>query len=66
MKNDPLNTIMNFVSKLNLSGEDIVDKADNTDYNDVLRLRMQAAERGIEMTPQEVVELIELLREAGS
>jgi hypothetical protein len=66
MKNDPLDTIMNFVSKLNLSGENIVDKADNTDYNDVLRLRMQAAERGIEMTPQEVVELIELLREAGS
>jgi hypothetical protein len=66
MKNDPLDTIMNFVSKLNLSGENIVDKANNTDYNDVLRLRMQAAERGIEMTPQEVVELIELLREAGS
>ena len=66
MKDDPLDIIMNFVSKINLSGKNMVDKANKTDYNDVLKLRMQAAERGVELTPQEVVDLIELLREAGS
>jgi hypothetical protein len=58
--------LLKLVSSLNTSGENILDKIENTTYNDVLRLRMEAAERGIEMTPSEVVDLIQLLKAAGS
>lgn len=58
--------LLNLASQLNKSGENIVDKVNNTSYNDVLRLRMEAAEMGIEMTPQEVIDLMRLLKEAGS
>ena len=58
--------LLNLASQLNKSGENIVDKVNNTSYNDVLKLRMEAAERGIEMTPQEVIDLMRLLKEAGS
>ena len=59
-------TLFNLASQLNKSGENIVDKVNNTTYNDVLRLRMEAAEMGIEMTPQEVIGLMRLLKEVGS
>ena len=58
--------LLNLASQLNKSGENIVDKVNNTSYNDVLRLRMEAAEMGIEMTPQEVIGLMRLLKEVGS
>ena len=53
--------VIKLASELNKIGENLVDKVNNTSYNDVLRLRMEAAERGIEMTPQEVIDLISIL-----
>lgn len=58
--------VIKLASELNKIGENLVDKVNNTTYNDVLRLRMEAAERGIEMTPQEVIDLMRLLKEAGT
>ena len=50
--------------KKNITG--ILEKIDNTSYDDILRLRNEAAEQGIEMTPNEVIDLIKLLKIAGS
>lgn len=58
--------VLKFASELNKSGGNVLEKAANTTYNDVLRLRMEAAEIGIEMTPGEVLDLIELIKMAGS
>ena len=60
------NAVLNLVSELNMSGENVLDKIQNTSYNDVLRLRREAAELGIEMTPSEVLDMIEILRVAAS
>ena len=60
------NAVLNLVSELNMSGENMLDKIQNTSYNDVLRLRREAAELGIEMTPSEVLDMIEILRVAAS
>jgi cytochrome P450 len=58
--------VLKLVAYLDKKGGDILDKIDNTKYTDVLKLRMEAAENGIEMTPDEVLDLILLLKEAGS
>jgi cytochrome P450 len=58
--------VLKLVAYLDKKGADMLDKIDNTTYTDVLKLRMEAAENGIEMTPDEVLDLILLLKEAGS
>jgi len=59
-------SIIKLACMLDKSSENILEKINNTSYDDVLRLRNEAAERGIEMTPCEVINLIELLKIAGS
>lgn len=59
-------SILKLACMLDKSSENILEKINNTSYNDVLRLRNEAAERGIEITPDEVIDLIKLLKIAGS
>lgn len=59
-------SIIKLVCMLDKSSENILEKINNTSYDDILRLRNEAAEQGIEMTPNEVIDLIKLLKIAGS
>lgn len=45
---------------------EIIEKINNTSYKDILKLRNEAAERGIEFTPNEIIEHINLLKEIVS
>lgn len=45
---------------------EIIERINNTSYEDVLKLRNEAAERGIEFTPNEIIEHINLLKEIVS
>jgi len=46
--------------------KDILRRINNTTYESILKLRNEAAEIGIEFTPDEIIEHIKLLKEIVS
>lgn len=58
--------LLNFIEKFINDRVNMLEKIDNTSYNDILRLRGEAAEIGVEMTPQEVFDLIMFIKEVIS
>ena len=59
-----MNELFNWASQLQSNRTEILDSLDNTTYNDVVKLRNLAAEHGYEMTNQEVIEILNFMREA--
>lgn len=56
--------LFDYISILDKQRDKMLDKIDNTGHNEVLSLRNEAAEQGIELTPDEVKYLIAFMREA--
>lgn len=52
-----------WIENLTDNRTEMLDKISNTGNNDILRLRNQAAECGIEMTPAEIKSYIRLMIE---
>lgn len=56
--------LFDYISILDKQRDKMLDKIDNTGHNEALRLRNEAAEQGIELTPDEVKDLILFMKEA--
>jgi hypothetical protein len=59
-----MNELFNWANQLQSNRTEILDSLDKTTYNDVVALRNLAAEHGYEMTNQEVIEILDFMREA--
>ena len=62
MNNDKI--LFDYIHLLDKQRDKMLDKIDNTGHIDILRLRNEAAEQGIELTPHEVANLIVFMKEA--
>lgn len=62
LSNDKI--LFDYIFSLDKQRDKMLDKIDNTGHNDILRLRNEAAERGVELTPDEITDLIVFMKEA--
>jgi len=58
--------INDIIKQIVSNKEDILRRINNTTYGSILKLRNEAAENGIEFTPDEIVEHIKFLKEIVS
>ena len=61
---EEMNIVFDWIQKNRDRRVELLSKIDNTTHRDILNLRNSAAERGFEMTPNEVKQTLIFMKEA--